>query len=381
MKSMHKDYTNQHVFNTYSDKLIFNDNNDNWNNTYNFQIVIKNCTYNTVLKDNLHNKRNNIFHRYFYDSDIEYAVEIKNFKYFKIRSHITRLMDIAPIIIIVNDKLDYILFNNGDLCSLDIENFRTHEQLNFICNICSIINVNEVIQIQPYKINNPMTMKCILTGFFILDINHKLFKLENEEIFLINKNVNVFEIFINTELDGVAISTLFVENSKKIVFTEYAITKDYDQKLCTIGNHEYGITLSDDIIDINFIYDSISLKLSSQMTKTMFLDRDTYHITDNISSSFITSIFTNNNVSYESNFFMELINYNIPMIRPNYTKNKYYDGKLTINLLMIINKPIIFRLLLCLKKMNTYPPLLVIETILSYLTINDFGKKIVSFLE
>ena len=75
-----------------------------------------------------------------------------------------------------------------------------------------------------------------------------------------------------------------------------------------------------------------------------------------------------------------LINNNISMLCPNYIKNKYYDGTLTINILMIINEPIIFRFLMCLKKMKIYLPLLLIEIILSYLSINDFGK-VVSFLE
>ncbi len=403
---MYKEYTNQYVFNTYSNKVIINDSNNNWNNTHNFQVINENNFTHiiNILKDNFYDKRNNVFYKYFDSNDIEYTVEIKNFKYFKEYNYSNNF---CPIF--MGDELDYILFNNGDLCSLNIKNFGFFKQLDFICNICSIINVNEIIQIEPYKVHPLVPIKCIVTGFFILDINHNLYKLENEEIFLVDTNINVFEIFVKIEFGDIKVSILFIKNNRKIVIIDYAITENYNQKLCTIENHRFQTTLKDDIIDINFIHDSIPLKLLPEITKTMFLDRDTKYITNNVSDSFTRSVLKYNNTSTSligdivlkynntstsligdielkynntstSLIGDMLINNNISMLCPNYIKNKYYDGTLTINILMIINKPIIFRFLMCLKKMKIYLPLLLIETTLSYLSINDFGK-VVSFLE
>ncbi len=348
--------------NKFSNKLIFNSS-DNFRND-NFQIISEGDhnsseTSSTYFK---FNKEKNTIRKIFNSRCI---VEIKNFKYIKQSNYSSTGLNL----------LDYILFNNGDFCSLDSSYFYTTKNLHFICNISSIINVNEIIQIEPYySYNNALSKNtvtsdwneftsdwneffrinnAILAGFFILDINHKLFKLENKSIILLSLYVNVFEIYnvVSFCNDYTIFFISFIKNNKTIVALEYNIF-NHGGIIYSKESNEFTKTLNNIIIiDINLHQIQISYKCSNGTKNNIDLHHKTgFNITHAI------------------------------LYRP-YNKNKYYNEKLTLKNWIVINKSIILQFIICFsKKFNIYPPILIMELIFSYLSINAF-EKVVSFLD
>ena len=232
--------------NKFSNKSVFNNNNNERidNIKDNFTIISK-INNSSEIKSFLfyygHKKENNTIRKIFNSNSKLYTIEIKNFKYIK-QSNMSG---------VGLNKLDYILFNNGDFYSLDSSNFDIVKELHFVCNISSIIEVNNVIQIEPYYANSYFPSMNEIIGFFILDTNYKLFRLENERIFLVSFNVNVFEIYNKIHNDHDTFFLSYIEDNNKIVAYEYNICTLHDGDDYCKERTRFTKTFNDNIIDIN----------------------------------------------------------------------------------------------------------------------------------
>ncbi len=322
--------------------------NNNQKDNHNFRIISESSLLTNFITCFKQDKRKNIATKSFdsYNTNIEYSIEIKNFKYIKESQSCC------------GTGFNYILFNNGDLYLLDIICFATTKKLKFLCNIANIINISEIIQIEPYFKNELMEFKSdIVVGIFILDINHRLFQLENENTKLISSNVNVFDIYeceCDME-DKIKFILVFIKNNKTAVYYYYNITNEICKNMYSHCIDEYTITFEDTVNDINIHQCDVLFKYSHGLIKTFDLN--------NIKTNMMFTILLN------------------PICQFN--ENKYYNDRLTIDILLNTKwgKPIIFQLVICFfKRRKKWIPMLIIKKILRYLSINSF-EKVVSFLD
>lgn len=318
---------------------------DNQKENDNFRIISeRHSPENFITTCFEHDKRKNTATKKFCSvlEDISYFIEIKHFKFIK------ENVDCC------GKDLSYILFNNGDICMLEIFFFSHAKKLKFLCNIANVIDINDIIQIEPYMCQSNSSN---LVGVFILDINHRLFQIENKSIHLISSNVNLIDIYEDDIGRKIKFVLVITKHNKTAVYYYYGIVnKQFNYASYCIN--VYTLTLGDNVIDMNIHKNDVLFKYSNNVIKRFKLD----------------------NIGGGIHF---IIGVNLG-INCNFNKTKYYDDRgLKIDLLLktIWGKLIIFQLVMCFKKkIKTYIPILIIQEILNYLPINTFSN-VVSFVD